>query len=330
MIRASWGLALVALVVVTGSPYPARAAEFRCSDGTLERRIELSGPDAARGTACEVRYWRDASAPDSGQLLWSAQQDPEFCATKARELVTRLEAGGWACRPGAQPAAPEPTQARAPEGPPAAAPAQPAPPPAPDPSPAAAPAQAAAAPPPRPDRSPAAPAQPSPPAPAQAQAAMPRAAVVPPSADPAAPLLEEVLSETLRSVEQLYGGVFRAEGTAFGDLDGDGAQDAVALITYEAAQNDYVQYLVAYLFNGETFQSVAPRNVGGRFLDAARAGLRGIADGRILVELEALDAEAGCCTTRPTAFVLDGGQLVETPDQGAPGSERTGAGAAPG
>jgi hypothetical protein len=308
MIRASWILALVALVVATGSPHPARAAEFRCSNGAQERRIELSGPDAARGTACAVRYWRDASAPDSGRVLWSAQQDAEFCATKARELVTRLEASGWTCGPGEQPAAPEPTHARATEVAPVAE----------------APAQAAPAAPP-PDRSlPIAPAEPWPPAPAQAQAAAPRAPVVPPSADPAAPLLDQVLRETLRSVEQLYGGEFQAEDTAFGDLDGDGVQDAVVLITYAAAQNDYVQYLVAYLFNGETFQSVATRNVGGRFLDAVHAALGGIADGRILVELEALDGNAVCCATRRTAFVLDGGQLVEMPDQGAPESERTG------
>ena len=148
---------------------------------------------------------------------------------------------------------------------------------------------------------------------ADAQASVPDAPVVPPSAHPAAPLLDQVLRQTLDSVEQLYGGEFQAEHAAFGDLDGDGVQDAAVLITYAAERNEYVQYLVAYLFDGETFQSVATRNVGGRFLDALRAALRGIDDGRILVELEALDRDAACCATRRTAFVLDGGQLVELP-----------------
>jgi hypothetical protein len=300
-------LAFVGLVVAAGSCDPARATDFRCSNGALERRIELSGPDAARGTACEVRYWRDATAPGSGRVLWSAQQDAEFCATKARELITRLQAGGWTCGPGEQPASPGPTHTRATEPPPVAvAPAQP--------TPAVLP----------PDQSPAIePAAPSPPAPVQAKAAVPRAPLAAPSAEPAAPLLDQILRETLHSVEQLYGGAVQAEDAAFGDLDGDGVQDAVVLVTYEGAPDDYVQYLVAYLFNGETFQSVATKNVGGRFLDAARAALQGISEGRILVELEASDGNAGCCATRRTAFVLEGGQLVEMPDQGAPESERT-------
>jgi hypothetical protein len=307
MKRESWILALAVLVVAAGSWHPARSAEFRCSNGALERRIELSGPDATPGAACEVRYWRDATAPDSGRVLWRAQQDAEFCATKARELVTRLEAGGWTCAPGEQPASPEPMDTQAAEPPPVAD----------------APAQTAPVPPPPDALRAVGPAEPSPPARAPAEASVPRAPIAPPSANPAAPLLDQVLRETLHSVEQLYGGEFQAEHAAFGDLDDDGVQDAVVLITYEAARNDYVQYLVAYLFNGETFRSVATRNVGGRFLDAERAALRGIAQNRILVELEALDGNAVCCETHRTAFVLDRGQLVEMPDAGTPDSERT-------
>lgn len=314
MTRVPWIPALVVLVAA-GNWHPARATEFRCWNGALERRIELSGPDDTRGTACEVRYWRDATAPDSGRVLWRAQQDADFCATKARELVTRLQAGGWTCGAGEQRASPEPKHTEATDPPPVEAKD---PPPVVD-----APAQAAPAADPLDEPPALRPAEPSTPARAQAEASVPRAPVVPPSAHPAAPLLDQVLRETLHSVEQLYGGEFQAEHAAFGDLDGDGVQDAAVLITYEAARNDYVQYLVAYLFDGETFQSVATRNVGGRFLDAVRAALRGIADGRILVELAASDGDAVCCATRRTAFVLDGGQLVEMPEQGAPDSERT-------
>jgi hypothetical protein len=73
---------------------------------------------------------------------------------------------------------------------------------------------------------------------------------------------------------------FNAELPAFGDLNDDGLQDAVVLIKHQADRDEYVQYLVAYLFNGETFQSVATRNVGGRFLDALRADVQGLADGQ--------------------------------------------------
>ena len=121
----------------------------------------------------------------------------------------------------------------------------------------------------------------------------------------------------MRSVQELYGGHFEAELAAFGDLDADGLDDAAVLITYQADRDEYVQYLVAYLFKGKTFQSVATRNVGGRFLDAVRADLQGIADGRILVELEALDGGAACCARRRAAFALEKGQLVEVADPGA-------------
>ncbi len=304
MTRDLWTRALVLLVVVAaGESHPARSAEFRCANGGLERRIELSSAEDTQGTACEVRYWRDATAPGNGRVLWHAQKDADFCAAKARELVTRLEAGGWTCGSGEEPASPAPTHTQLTAPPPDTE------------------APAAVA----PDEPPAVdPAEPSPPAPAQAAASVPGAPVVPPSANPAAPLLDQVLRETLHSVEQLYGGEFQAEHAAFGDLDGDGVQDAAVLITYQAQRNDYVQYLVAYLFKGETFQSVATKNVGGRFLDAVRAALRGIADRKILVELEALDGGAACCATRQTAFVLDGGQLVEVADPGASDAERTG------
>ena len=58
-------------------------------------------------------------------------------------------------------------------------------------------------------------------------------------------------------------------------------------------------------------------------LDAMRAALRGIADGRILVELESLGGGATCCVTRQIALALEGGQLVEVADPGVPDAERT-------
>ena len=113
----------------------------------------------------------------------------------------------------------------------------------------------------------------------------------------------------------MYGGDFHAEDAAFGDLDGDGRDDAAVLVTYQTDRKDYVQYLVAYLFDGETFQSTATKNVGGRFLDAVRADVRGIVDRAIVVDLEALDEAAVCCETRRAEFVLKEGQLVEVEDR---------------
>ncbi|MGH6900636.1 MAG: hypothetical protein ACREJ5_29475, partial [Geminicoccaceae bacterium] len=90
--------ALVVLVLgVAGTWQPTLAAEFQCRHGDLLRRVEVNTGDAARDAACEVRYWRDALAPGDGKVLWRANQDIDFCDAKARDLLGRLEAGGWSC-----------------------------------------------------------------------------------------------------------------------------------------------------------------------------------------------------------------------------------------
>ena len=56
------------------------------------------------------------------------------------------------------------------------------------------------------------------------------------SEHPDAALLDRVVEQTLRSVQELYGGQFQAELAAFGDLDRDGLKDAAVLVTYQADQ----------------------------------------------------------------------------------------------
>jgi hypothetical protein len=320
---------LVLALWAAGNWQPAGAAEFRCSNGDLVRRIELRGPDGSPGVACEVRYWRNAKAPETGRTLWRASQDTDFCADRTRELIARLEAGGWTCSSSEQPTSAAPMRAagadrelapRAALQPAAAPPAQVER--APEPAPAKA---SQSAKPPSPAVSPAAPSppRPEPPSPLVARLDPSDEPTAAPSASSNAALLDQVVEQTLHSVQELYGGQFEAELAAFGDLDGDQLEDAAVLITYQPDRDEYVQYLVAYLFNGKTFQSVATRNVGGRFLDALRADLQGIADGKILVELEALDGGAACCATRRAAFALEDGQLVEVDDPGAASLERT-------
>jgi hypothetical protein len=332
MARGLRAQALLALALgAAGNWHPAGAVEYRCRNGDSVRLIELSGPDSTQGAACEVRYWRNAEAPATGRSLWRANRDTDFCAARARELIARLEAGGWTCNASAQPAsaAPMPATGSDPELPPRTEP-RPAP---------AAPAQIGRAPEPEPAeatlpvKSPSPAVAPTAPAPPPAQ---PLSHVLAPT-DPSesderaaasaaranAARLDQIVEQTLHSAQELYGGQFNAELPAFGDLNDDGLQDAVVLIKHQADRDEYVQYLVAYLFNGETFQSVATRNVGGRFLDALRADVQGIADGKILVELESLGGGATCCARRRTAFALQGGQLIEVDDPGAAGLEPT-------
>ena len=304
---------------VAGTWHEAAASEFLCRNGELTRRVEV-GPGDAADVACEVRYWRNAASTSEARVLWRATQDPDFCDTKARELLDRLEAGGWICAAGDQAAPSETRQEAAAPAPSALSPSAPSPS---APSPSALPSGAVRAPTTvREARLPVDPApgagpQAEPPAPARQQAAAP-AARHRPAADQNVALLDQVVAQTLRSVQQLYGGDFRAEGTALGDLDGDGREDAAILVTYEADRDDYVQYLVAYLFDGQTYRSSATKNVSGRFLDVQRAEVQGIVDQSIVVVLEALDADAACCETRETAFALKEGQLVEVEKPAGP------------
>jgi hypothetical protein len=273
-----------------------------------------------------VRYWRDASAPGDGEVLWRANQDLDFCDAKARDLLRRLEAGGWTCAASetpeesealpeaAQPATgSEPAAALAPTGDaprPAAEPGEPE-------SGITARVESSA-----PNEQPASSVAGRVEPPVRAPRWR-RAPAAPLGENPHATILDQIVQQTLRSVQQMYGGDFQAEDAAFGDLDGDGRDDAAVLVTYQTERKDYVQYLVAYLFDGETFQSTATKNVGGRFLDAVRADVHGIVNRAIVVDLEAPDEAAVCCETRRAEFVLKEGQLVEVEDRAETSRGRT-------
>jgi hypothetical protein len=127
--------------------------------------------------------------------------------------------------------------------------------------------------------------------------------------DPAA--LAEVIGHTLDSLRDLHPGRFDAEIADYGDLNGDGFEDAVVVITYRATDRDKAQYLVVYLFDGEGYRAVASRSISGPPDDAAPGAIERIVDGAILVERSAVEtAESACCGSRPAAFVLREGKLV--------------------
>jgi len=69
-----------------------------CRHGARERRVELQHADGADRLPCEVVYWRDLSRGGDGQPVWEAQNDFGFCIERTRDLVQRLEEGGWSCR----------------------------------------------------------------------------------------------------------------------------------------------------------------------------------------------------------------------------------------
>ena len=88
-------------VVAVVMPHGARAEvdeAFMCRNQERERRVELqygAGPDRL---PCEVVYWRDFTRPGDGRTIWEAQSDYGFCIERTRDLVQRLQEGGWSCR----------------------------------------------------------------------------------------------------------------------------------------------------------------------------------------------------------------------------------------
>ena len=130
-----------------------------------------------------------------------------------------------------------------------------------------------------------------------------------PLGDAEAAGLAEVIRHTLESLGRLYPGVFEGEVADYGDLDGDGFQDAAVIITHHGDGGGTVQYLVAYLFDGKGYHSVASRTVSGRSDDPYRGEVEQIVDGAILLTLRA-EAEPAA-RSRGAAFVLQEGRLVE-------------------
>ncbi len=69
---------------------------FECTMGGLVRRVSIEREGAA-AAPCEVAYYKATEAPGERQVLWNADNDAGYCATRASEFVSRLEGWGWQC-----------------------------------------------------------------------------------------------------------------------------------------------------------------------------------------------------------------------------------------
>jgi len=138
----------------------------------------------------------------------------------------------------------------------------------------------------------------------------PRDAAGAPALEPA---LEQAVRRDLERLKTPGGKPVRADVAARGDLDGDGDQDAVALITFDPDGPNRAQYLVAYLVTGGEFRSTASRFVGGRFREVYDGEVEGIENGAIMLNLRTFQPDdASCCPSgsRRATFVLRNGELV--------------------
>lgn len=70
--------------------------KYQCSFGDMQRRVEISSEPGVE-VPCSVHYFKDTEMPGEQQVLWSADNDPTYCRSKALELVAKLEGWGWDC-----------------------------------------------------------------------------------------------------------------------------------------------------------------------------------------------------------------------------------------
>lgn len=96
-------LRTVIVLATTLLPFVAVAQEanqYQCSFGDMQRRVEISSEPGVE-VPCSVHYFKDTEMPGEQQVLWSADNDPTYCRSKAMELVAKLEGWGWDCGQGA-------------------------------------------------------------------------------------------------------------------------------------------------------------------------------------------------------------------------------------
>ncbi len=283
---------LVLGLLAAAWPVGSRAATeeaFTCRHGQEERRVELQSADAASRVPCQVVYWRDARQAANGEAIWTADHDFGFCIERTRDLVQRLEEGGWSCAKIAPP-----TSAAQSTPTPAPAPARV---PVPAPAPATSTTQSS-------------------PASAPASAPPPRE-TAPPPADADRTNLDEALARDLKRLDELTaspGARFQVQSAALGDLDRDGINDAAVLMIYRTEATETAQFLVAYRFDGSTFRPAARTYLGGPGGDARASDIERIADGRIVVLFQVRQpGDPECCPSgsRRESYVLKDGNLIE-------------------
>ena len=290
MFRSAWpaltrALTVVLVIGAQGTSAQADVAEhYECRRDDTLRRIEVQVSDRPSRLPCEVVYWKGGSS----SVLWEADNQLDFCTARASELAGRLEEAGWACtlhggNPATESPALEPPRHEEP-----------------------APENAA----------------PRTTVPETRPSGFSRA-IEPSVGGPERVVLEEALDRDLDRLSTLTpSGDFRIEAVSLGDIDRNGLEDAAVLMTYGREDSSRDPFLVAYLFDGETFRAAAQVRVGENMAELESAELQGIERGGIDVLLNYRErGDPACCPSgrRVLSFVLRNGVLVEQPgsDDGA-------------
>jgi hypothetical protein len=291
--RPAIALAVLALATSSMLTREGDAQDVRCQRNELVRQIEVQLAQDGDGLPCQV-VWQNSGGFDDRKLVWRSDAQLEYCTEKARQLVHQLIGRGWTCdaqvTASQDRAAPAVTVRLEPTD-----------------------GEADAALRLRPEsgsRDQAAPPAP----PAQEEVGRPDRAI-----------LQAALERDVERLDQLsrrFPGRFELRTARLGDLNGDGTEDAVALLTHRPDGAPPSHHLLAYVFDGQTFQPVARLALREAHEEFAEVELQDIADGVIELVLHVPQpGDAACCPSgrRRASFVLRDQQLM------AAGKHRPGA-----
>ena len=89
------------------APFAATASPTECSNGNLQRSVEVVYSNPGHPVPCEVLY--NTQNEGTYESLWKANNEAGYCEDRAREFIGKLEQMGWSCAAvtAPAPAAPE-------------------------------------------------------------------------------------------------------------------------------------------------------------------------------------------------------------------------------
>lgn len=83
------------------APNGAAISEHRvCKLNDDTRRLQIEVEDPNSGKPCKLVYWSESDRSESGQLLWRAEHDSEFCTKRLSFIVQKWGDEGWTCGDG--------------------------------------------------------------------------------------------------------------------------------------------------------------------------------------------------------------------------------------
>ena len=72
-------------------------ADTVCTSGGNTRKVELISESAETKVPCKVHYKKETEQPGHDQVVYSANNDVEYCHAKAAAFVDKLTGMGWTC-----------------------------------------------------------------------------------------------------------------------------------------------------------------------------------------------------------------------------------------